>query len=62
MNNTENIIADTQAALNSRNLLNLAESAELTRLAAKFDRTNGELTDREEAFVWKHIDRLKAAV
>lgn len=52
-----NIIEEIQAMLNSRNLLTLAESAELTRLSAKFDRTNGELSDKEDKVVWEAILR-----
>lgn len=57
--NTLNIIAAVKFSLNGRNLLNLAESAELDRLAYKFEKK--ELTAKEDAFVWKCIDRLEAA-
>lgn len=57
--NTSNIVAAVKVSLNARNLLTLAESAELTRLEAKFDKR--ELTAKEDAFVWKCIERLEAA-
>lgn len=56
-----NIIAEVRNELNRLNLLNLEESAELTKLANRFENKGGELKDKDEATVWKYINRLKNA-
>jgi len=56
-----NIIAETRNELNRLNLLNLEESAELTKLAKRFENKGGELKDKDEAIVWRYIERLRVA-
>jgi hypothetical protein len=53
-----NIITEVRNSLNRLNLLNLEESAELTKLAEKFNKKGGELSDKDEAKVWKYVTRL----
>jgi hypothetical protein len=53
-----NIIDDIKSSLANRNLLNLEEAALLTRLSDKFDKKQGELTDKEDTAVWNLLNRL----
>jgi hypothetical protein len=56
-----NILHDTHTALNARNLLSLTESAELYKLAQRFNRKAGVLSDKDENKAWNYIERLKSA-
>lgn len=57
-----NIILDAKVSLSRRNLINLEEAATLTRLAERFDKRQGVLSDKDEAVAWHFINRLCEAI